>query len=253
MATIATVVAGVLAACGAPISANHQWQSLTTASSYQTAVPSPLGHGTMVLQHDVLSGPLSDAQGKPLAGTSFREDCSHGIYQEEFCKLLLNSGPRLYVAAGATLYKYPYYTFTSADRVFSPGSLTVDLIKQQGPKDFLIRITANKVKFPPCIGTKVVGQKDNGDGTITYSLALPSGPAGTQTLPDSHWDPDTATDALIAKLGLPPRPRGSSPQKTIGTDRATWVRAFTGLQNQVPGFCVLPGLSSGGGSRPAAG
>ena len=93
----------------------------------------------------------------------------------------------------------------------------------------LIEVSVFGTKATDCQLSRITAQHDNGDGTTTYTLSI-GGTTQNQTLPDRHWNPATASDALIARLGLPARPKtnGREPDGTISTstNRDEWVHAF---------------------------
>ncbi len=87
---------GTLAACGDPVTANHDWQSISSRTSVTTVVN---GVSQQVLSFDgVLStGPKAT----PVAGTVFREECVGPAGKGPFkCLMLLNAGTKVYVATG---------------------------------------------------------------------------------------------------------------------------------------------------------
>jgi hypothetical protein len=144
-----------MTACGDPITANHDWYGLATASTYLTSVQMPSGAPVRIL-HNVLSGHLLDGpQGHQVSTTSFVEDCTsfvvpQGTTQNPLreCTLVLDTGPRLYAARGATPGNSNYGQLGSLGPggVFGPGGgvINVQLVKVQPMAKYLVLFSARK-------------------------------------------------------------------------------------------------------------
>ena len=105
-----------------------------------------------------------------------------------------------------------------------------------------------------CETSRISGQTNNGDGTTTYTLVFPDGHSESLTGADSTWNSATASDALIAKLGLPPRPKRNGVEAnglvSASTNRDEWVRDMAHI-NTVPSQTICTGVVAGGSSKSA--
>ena len=89
-------VAGVLAACGDPVTANHDWTSTSRLFTESRVVKGVSETLTLV------DGSLT---GGAAAGTVVREECvrvNDGRQEPYKCLLCINAGSKVYVAAGET-------------------------------------------------------------------------------------------------------------------------------------------------------
>jgi hypothetical protein len=109
--------AGLLAACGDPVTAARTFYSVATVTAVVVDVP-VAGGGTQRILHDIAAGPLVSDPDKQTVfpGTSFREDCSVPVTTtmpqavgssapappQLNCVLTLYTGPKIYVAEGKT-------------------------------------------------------------------------------------------------------------------------------------------------------
>jgi hypothetical protein len=124
-----------LSACGDPITASRAWNVLALDRSYTSDAIAGA-----VTAHRVLSGWITDAAGRPLAGTEFREDCSApvssggrllrprtaGVATAAYtCTIVLNSGVKVYVAGGAAAQPYAAFAGLGA----GGGTLQVDRVR----------------------------------------------------------------------------------------------------------------------------
>jgi hypothetical protein len=121
---ISIVVAGsvCLTACGDPIQADRSF----ITSSIELRVVEPVG-GSVQPTGVLVSGALVGAQRRPALNTLFREQCSpertdsgRTLYR---CLALLNTGPKVYVAAGVV--DSPYSTLTSLDKDGTTATMTI--------------------------------------------------------------------------------------------------------------------------------
>ena len=236
------IALGVVAVggCADPIRAHRVWDvRVSAATDYVPAfIPILRGHMPILEKHDRLTGPLLSDANTPIAGTQFREDCVTRLkpdrsplpatvqslpgYQD--CQITVDTGDRAYFAAARR--SGPYDVFLA--QYINNGALayngTITVHRQAAST---IRVTLSNASYLEC--TTIRRTRDNGDGTITYVLVYPDGQLLSELRPDHTWDPETAPVSLITKLGLPPRPRGASSEKSLFTDRATWIKAFTDL------------------------
>ena len=120
-------VAAGLAACGDPITANHDWKSVSALVTVSERVG-----GTTVAKGTVLAGVLLNAKGQEVLGTRFKEECvkvtGTGTATNYRCLALLNAGQKVYVAGG--MATGPFNTLKSVDRAGSPDSMIITKIKQ---------------------------------------------------------------------------------------------------------------------------
>lgn len=115
--------AGVLAACGDPVTGPHDWRVIGHPSS-QSGVSNGVGYQTRTLRGGLLNG-----KGSPTAGTSFTERCTDaasGFTTPATCLLIVNTGTKVYVAKGTPSSRQSLFgTFKTLD---GKGALTVGLI-----------------------------------------------------------------------------------------------------------------------------
>jgi len=100
LAAAGIVVAVTTTGCGDNVTGPVTWH--TTVVESVTHVPA--GPSTVVV-FDTLTGPLTDAMGKAIPGSLFRESCNRKfvnnvLVQDWNCTALVNTGPRVYVAGG---------------------------------------------------------------------------------------------------------------------------------------------------------
>ena len=115
---LSSLAAGsALTACGDAVTANHDWQSSSRRTSTTTVV-NGVSQTVIVFDGILTTGP----KGKGVAGTVFREECvgpgNTGPYK---CLMLLNTGSKVYVAAGQVPSPYDFQelvTLTDPARAF---------------------------------------------------------------------------------------------------------------------------------------
>ena len=142
----ATGVAAVsaLAGCGNPITASHDWRSL---SALVTVTEQAGAHSVSAV---VLAGPLIDASGKPVAKTAFEETCAvvkttgSTTTPAYKCLALIYTGPKAYFAGGTAAG--PYETLKSLAVPATSSSIKITRISGTQPagKPVLIKISAIK-------------------------------------------------------------------------------------------------------------
>ncbi len=234
--------------CGDPIRAHRGWEVQVTATTEYVPAYKQILRGRMpiVERHAILAGPLLNSAGAPIAGTQFREDCVTQLktdrsplpppaqslpgYQD--CQITVDTGDHFYFAASRRAGPYDVFMaqYVNNGATAYDGTITV----QRGTGS-TVSVTLNNKPYFEC--TTVRRTYDNCDGTVTYVLVFPDGQLLSELRPDHTWDPETAPVSVITKLGLPPRPRGASSDKSVYTDRATWIKDFTDYDKDIPGLC----------------
>lgn len=137
LATGVITVAASLAACGSPISGFGNWNSLASLKVSATDGVSTL----------TLAGPLTNAQGVPMAKTGFSETCTQiGPLGEPTpayrCIAVVNTGVHEYVAGGEVAG--PYGKLQSLATPATLGSITISNVTTPGHKAQQIEISAAK-------------------------------------------------------------------------------------------------------------
>ena len=127
LATGGVVMAGVLSACGNPVSANRDFPVVNIS------VTSTVKVGTKTAVKQVLNeGIVLDAQGKQVPGTFFSETCSQtattGPEQWRCLTYLAPGGSKLYVAGGLT--NDPFGTQRMLDKANSTGKMTIAKVRE---------------------------------------------------------------------------------------------------------------------------
>jgi hypothetical protein len=93
-------------ACGDQPTANRDYDVVATHSSHTEVPFQPVGYPATFV-HDVLSGYLVDGKGRPIANSSFYEDCVSPLLTKRvpldssYCTVLVKTGPKTYAARGA--------------------------------------------------------------------------------------------------------------------------------------------------------
>jgi hypothetical protein len=99
-----------------------------------------------------------------------------------------------------------------------------------------------------CDSSKIISRHDNADGTTTWVLGFHDGHTQAEVRPDASWDSATASDAFIAQLGLPARPKTNATepdgQTSISMTRDEWVRDFAKI-NTPPAVMICTGFVAG--------
>jgi hypothetical protein len=104
---LGAVLVACLAACGDQPTANRDFHAVATHSSFLAFGPEPYALHPAPVSHQVLSGYLVGAGGKPIAGSLFYEDCITVVpYPHEqagptFCTATVMTGTNTYVARGS--------------------------------------------------------------------------------------------------------------------------------------------------------
>jgi hypothetical protein len=144
----------VLSACGDPITANHDWQSVSALITVSATVGA-----TTEAKGTLLAGVLVNAQKAPIIGTQFVEKCAKlfkirpvpaGTTATDYsCLTSLNTGLKFYVAGG--LASGPFSTFKSLDHAGSLDTIVISPIKKLTVKGtpagvlvYLVKISARK-------------------------------------------------------------------------------------------------------------
>jgi hypothetical protein len=105
---LGAVLVVCLAACGDQPTANRDFHAVATHSSYSTREIVFRNSGPVPLTHEVLSGYLIGAAGKPVPGSLFHEDCV-SIISSSFalpfhppttCTTIVMTGTNTYMAQG---------------------------------------------------------------------------------------------------------------------------------------------------------
>jgi hypothetical protein len=133
-------LAATLTACGNPITANHDWRSLTALVTVTEQVD---GHTVTGV---ALAGPLVDSQGRPVAKTAFEETCAKvsGSGTTFRCLTLIYTGPKAYFAGG--MAAGPFGTLKSLATPATTGTISITKLSgsQAASKPVLIKISAVK-------------------------------------------------------------------------------------------------------------
>lgn len=144
LATTGVAAISAIAGCGNPITANHDWRSLSALVTVTEHA------GAQNLKAVVLAGPLVDASGKPVAKTAFTETCAvvttTGATQTPAykCLAIIYTGPKAYFAGG--MASGPYETLKSLAVPATASSIKISRISgtQPASKPVLIKISAIK-------------------------------------------------------------------------------------------------------------
>ncbi len=131
-------LAATLSACGNPITADHDWRSL---SALVTVTEQVDGHTVTGV---ALAGPLVDSQGRPVAKTAFEETCAKVSGSTFRCLALIYTGPKAYFAGG--MATGPFETLKSLATPVTPGTITITKLSGNQPasKPVLVKISAVK-------------------------------------------------------------------------------------------------------------
>ena len=133
-------LAATVTACGNPITANHDWRSL---SAQVTVTEHVTGHTVVGV---VLAGPLVDAQGRPVPKTAFEETCAKVSISVSYrCLALIYTGPKAYFAAG--MAPGPFGTLKSLATPVTPGTISITKLSTtqvDGKTALLVKIAAVK-------------------------------------------------------------------------------------------------------------
>jgi hypothetical protein len=143
LTTTGVTVIAAAAACGNPITANHDWKSLNALVTVTEHV------GPNTVTGYVLAGRLTDAQGRLLLTTRVQETCAHvsgpastsAAYK---CIAIVNTGPKVYVAGG--MAAGPFGTLTSLAGGNAPGTISFTKLSGGQPASvpLLVKISAVK-------------------------------------------------------------------------------------------------------------
>ena len=149
VAAVGVIAAGALAACGDPITINHDFQSVSALSTMTTTK----GNTTFV-SGNLLQGPLVNAHGAPIPGTQFVERCAKifvvtptgGASTAYSCLATLNTGQKFYVAGGFA--PGVFGTLKSLDVAGSPDTIVISPLKTfavstspLGIRNYLVKIS----------------------------------------------------------------------------------------------------------------
>ena len=114
-AVVGAALAAGLTACGDQPRANEDFFAVATHSAYSTREVPFLYAGLQLFSHEVLSGYLIDANGKPVRGSLFHEDCSTFVtpgfnppfHPPTSCTVTMLTGTHTYVARGGPQFDVP--------------------------------------------------------------------------------------------------------------------------------------------------
>jgi hypothetical protein len=143
--------AGVVAACGNPVTANRDFNTVTIYVTVSQQV-----NGQTGVQEQVGQGVLLDAAGQQVQGTFFDESCARGPKtgtQWDCLTYFAPGGAKLYVAGG--LVSGPFTTQRLLDRANSPSSMTITKVKEtaippnarnvpKGAKAYIVKVSLRK-------------------------------------------------------------------------------------------------------------
>jgi hypothetical protein len=152
MASGGLAVAGVLAACGNPVTANRDFSAVTIYVTVQQQV-----NGQTARVEAVNEGVALDSKGNQIKGTFFEESCAQvaktGTKQWRCLTYFAPGGSKLYVAGGLT--NDPFGAQQMLDRANSTGTMTVTKVKEtaipsnahnvpKGAKAYIVKIALRK-------------------------------------------------------------------------------------------------------------
>ena len=107
--TLCAGLIGLTTGCGDPVPSPHVWSVSALYSRYTTTVVN--AGKSVLIDHQVLDGPLTTRSGRPVAGTRYRMDCSipaapnNGIggfeptVPPELCTAIVHSGTKFVIFA----------------------------------------------------------------------------------------------------------------------------------------------------------
>jgi hypothetical protein len=143
-----------LTACGDQPTANRDYYVLATHSSHTEVPAQPVGYPATFV-HDVLSGHLIDAKGRPIASSSFYEDCIFPLLTKRipldssYCTVLVKTGPKTYASRGGGFhmsggvgYYYGMLGSLGPGPAFGPGtSVTWILPNGSGTSPYKLKVS----------------------------------------------------------------------------------------------------------------
>jgi hypothetical protein len=127
LATGGLALAGVVSACGNPVTANRDFQTVNIVVTVQEQV-----NGQTVAVQSINEGVALDAKGNQIRGTFFNETCGRaaksGTQQWRCLTYFAPGGSKLYVAGGLT--SDPFGTQHMLDKANSAGTMTITKVKE---------------------------------------------------------------------------------------------------------------------------